>query len=170
MNTHDPARSERLRTPSLRVALPVVLIALGVAALSGCLFIPTGDKLVSGRDVADDVGDAKSKRPVRVGTATRDDVIRVLGQPEYATESRDRVLYTWRVHNGVWFYPLCFKADPNFGMRLIELSFDDAGVLRGFQLKRSDGNWWANAGYIGHLIPRDMRPVGATSQPSALSP
>jgi hypothetical protein len=162
--------SGRFRRPPLRVAVPAVLIALGVAALSGCLFIPTGEKVVSGRDATADVGDAKSKKSVRVGRATRADVVRVLGEPEYATESRDRVLYTWRVRNGVWFYPLCFKSDPNFGTRLIELRFDNAGVLRGFELKRADGNWWANTGYAGHLIPRDMRPVGTTSQPTSSSP
>jgi hypothetical protein len=147
-----------------------VLIALGVAALSGCLFIPTGEKVVSGNDVAADVGDAKSKKPVRVGSATREDVVRALGEPEYASESRDRVLYTWRIHNGVWFYPLCFASDPNFAVRMIELRFDDAGVLRGFRLERVDGNWMANKPYAGHLIPRDMRPVRGTTRPFSSSP
>jgi len=170
MNMIDRARSEHSRRVPLRVAVPAVLIALGVAALSGCLFIPTGEKVVSGNNVAANVGDAKSKKPVRVGSATRADVVRALGQPDYATASRDRAVYTWRVHNGVWFYPLCFKSDPNFAVRMIELSFDNAGILRGFQLKRADGNWWANNPSPGQIIPGDMRPVRGTTRPFASSP
>jgi hypothetical protein len=170
MKTPDPIRSRGLCGPPLRLALPAVLIALGVAALSGCLFIPTGEKVVTGRDVSTDVGDAKSKKSVRIGTATRQDVARVLGEPEYATPSFDRVLYTWRIRNGVWFYPLCFSSSPNYRARLIELRFDAAGVLRGFELKGVEGSWIANRPHAGHLVPRDMRPVSAMTRPTPMSP
>jgi hypothetical protein len=161
-------RPENFGIAPLRMALPGLLIALGVAALSGCLFIPTGEKTVSGRDAMDDVGDAKSKKSVRVGSATRADVVSVLGQPEFTTESGDRVFYTWKVRTGVWYYPLCFQSDPSFSVRAIELRFDDQDILRGFKLTHWDGNWLATHPYVD--VPREMRPVSATTRPFSSSP
>ena len=85
--------------------LPITLILLGTMALSGCFFIPTFNAVISGRNVAKDVGGANSKRPLRVGSANGRQVIALLGYPPFASDDGKRIAYTWVVRNGIGFIP-----------------------------------------------------------------
>src|SRR4051794_7620349 len=75
-----------MRSRTLRLAVPASLALLGAGLLSGCLFIPTFNATIEGKNVAGEVGDADSRKPARVDHATIQDVYRVLGPPQFATD------------------------------------------------------------------------------------
>ena len=127
-------------TRAIRITAPLALISVGISLLSGCLFIPTFNRTLEGTDASAKVGDAKSRKPLRVGSATRDDVIRLLGAPQHISEDGSVVAYTWKVLNGVWVWPLCFTAENEEGARALILRFDQANMLRGFSISSRDGN------------------------------
>lgn len=143
----------------LRVLVPILLSAWGVGLLSGCLFIPTFDKVIQGEDVAKRVGDAKSGLPVRVGLTTRDDVVRLLGMPHFGSPDGRQAVYAWKVRNGVFVWPLCFHAYGGFGARGLELRFDEAGVLRQSRVLKQDGNLHVNDVHGTSHLPKNLRPV-----------
>ena len=118
--------------------LPITLIVLGTIALSGCFFIPTFNPVISGRNVAKDVGDANSKRALRVGSATMQKVIALLGYPLWASDDGKRIAYTWVVRNGNWVYPFCFTAQEQRGERALELIFDANDELVDYQVIKVD--------------------------------
>lgn len=123
-----------------RVVIPCLIAVIGLMAITGCFFVPTFNGVVEGDDAAAKIGDANSKKPLRIGTSTRDDVIRVLGPPEPEVKGEGRLLYTWKVQNGAWVWPLCFSAAGQFGVRGLELNFDDSGTLRSCNVLKVDGD------------------------------
>lgn len=143
----------------LRVLVPIVLSGWGFGMLSGCLFIPTFDKVVDGENVAKRVGNAESDRPVRVGQTTRDEVVRVLGLPSHASPDGRLAVYTWKVRNGLIVWPLCFQAYSQFGARGLELRFDPTGVLLETRLLKHDGNWYVNDVHGTPHLPKNLRPI-----------
>jgi len=121
------------------LALPTVLITLGVALLQGCLFIPTFNKVQEGENVTKKIGDSGSRKPIRINRATRADVERVFGPPRAISQDGREIAYGWRVLEGAWVMPLCFAVDDQRGVRAAILTFDDAGVLRSLRVvKESD--------------------------------
>lgn len=129
----------------LRVLVPILLSAWGLALLSGCLFIPTFNKTTEGTNVSGEVGKPGSKAPLIVGRARREDVVRVLGTPHYASPNGSRAVYNWKVLNGIWVWPLCFQAYDQDGARALVLEFDRSGVLHSFYVAKRN-NDWLNAG------------------------
>jgi hypothetical protein len=118
---------------------PALLAAAGTWLLVGCIYIPTGGRVVKGTDVSKKVGAAKSKRPIRPFEATRDDVVRVLGAPVFTSDSGHVVAYWWRVQNGFVSYPQClFMGDAIYGDRALVLHFDDQGLLTSYEVARRD--------------------------------
>ena len=153
--------------------LPALLIVLGVCLLQGCLFIPTFDKLKSGKDVSKAVGDANSRKRLRVGVSTLDDVIAVLGPPHYATPDRSEVAYVWTVTNGIWVWPFCFTAYPQEGKRALVLDFD-RGLLRSYRVEKMNGNWYTPTvtwfPVRERMLPFTMPPPPGSSPPAAPPP
>ena len=139
------------------ILLPILLTALGLWLLSGCIYIPTFDKVTAGRNAAKDVGDARSKKPIRVDFATRDDVIRILGQPPFTSPDRSRVAYSWSVKRGV-MAGICGVQDHE-GERALVLQFDSSHVLRGFEVRRKDGPLFSlGTVLLSPPLDRDMQP------------
>src|SRR5215204_20189 len=124
-----------------RLLLPLALAAIGAWLLAGCIFVPTFDKTIRGKNVSKYVGSQRQKRPLRLHAATRDDVLRVLGEPHYASPDRTRIAYEWDVRNGYWVWPLCFAAYAQEGRRVLLLTFDEEGVLRTSEGLKNNGNW-----------------------------
>ncbi|HEX3357839.1 MAG TPA: hypothetical protein VHS31_12785 [Tepidisphaeraceae bacterium] len=124
----------------MKKILPISLIILGTLLLSGCFFVPAFNPTISGKDVSDKVGGPASNRPLRVGTVTMDQVIALLGQPQYVSRDDRQIAYTWEVLNGEWVYPLCFTAQPQHGERALELTFDQQNVLVDYRLSKEDGS------------------------------
>jgi hypothetical protein len=120
-----------------KIVLPALLIVAGVYLLAGCLYIPTFEKPQKGMQIPpDQVGDAKSDKPLRVGSATRSDVEQILGLPMFATTDGRQVAYSYRVVNGLWVYPLCFSAEPQTASRALVLSYDADHILRDFRIEK----------------------------------
>lgn len=151
-----------MRHRPVRLALPLVLAGVGVSLLAGCVFIPTFDKTIRGKNVSKYVGSAKQDRPIRLHAATRDDVMRVLGEPRYASPDRTRIAYEWEVLNGYWVWPLCFAGYRQEGRRALLLTFDEAGVLRTSEVLKNNGNWFYGIAPGLPALPRDMLTAGAT--------
>jgi hypothetical protein len=128
----------RLFRFSYTIALPVMLILVSLLVLTGCLFIPTFNPTVQGTNVAAKVGDANSHRPIRVGFATREQIIAMFGKPQYSDDTGLRIGYAWIVKNGVWVYPFCFTGRDQLGDRGIELDFNDKDVLTSFHIVATD--------------------------------
>ena len=147
-----------MRQRSLRLVTPAMLLVVGLWLLQGCLFIPTFNKVDSGgHNAAADVGEADSKKPLRVGTATIDDVSRILGRPTFVNPDGSAVAYRWGVTNGIWIWPLCFQAYAQEGKRMLVVEFDHAGVLRSFHVEKTNGNWlYSSAPFLGP--PKGMKP------------
>lgn len=144
-----------MRSKALRLAVPATLALVGAGVLSGCIFIPTFGVTTHGKNIAGEVGDARSRKPVRVDRATIEDVYRILGPPEYATPDNSQVAYTWRVLNGVWVGLLC--AGPQEGSRALVLTFDREGVLRSFAVVERNDGFLTKAS--DPPLPADMRPA-----------
>lgn len=120
-----------------QIILPLILIVLGVCLLEGCLFIPTFDTLKKGEhDAAKQVGGANSRKPLRVGMATRGQIEKLLGPPNFYAPDGSRTAYTWRVTEGIWIAPLCFYANPRNRERMLLLQFDHEGVLQRFRIDK----------------------------------
>jgi hypothetical protein len=123
---------------ALRIALPLVLILVGVGALNGCLFVSVTPQYESGARVREMVGDAPSDRPVRIGVA-RDAVLAVLGTPA-SYESENRLVYTWTEVYGKWVgicYPGWLTSAPSRSRRMrIILKFDDRDMLDSYKIER----------------------------------
>ena len=112
--------------------LPAALALLGAGLLAGCIYLPGRDEVLPGeRDVRPMVGKEESDRPVRIKHATRDQVLRVLGQPNALT-SDGAWIYRWNAQNGGWFQPLCFRTDPAWRIYSMRLEFTDDGRLKRF--------------------------------------
>ena len=149
-----------------RIAAPAAFMLLGIWLLVGCVYVPTFDKVVTGRNAAKKVGDARSRRPLRVTRSELADVLRVLGEPRFATADRRVLAYPWTVRNGVAVWPLCLAAYPVKGQRTLVLRFDDRDVLRSFEiLKRNDPVVQISAmGFTVPLPPEIEREMAAESR------
>lgn len=153
--------------PVRHVLMPGALLAVGVWLLAGCIFIPTFNKVDKGdRNYSKKVGDAGSRKPLRVGRATRDQVMRLLGPPELVSPDGRRAAYEWHVTNGIWIFPLCFRAVVQRGERTLFLDFDESGVLRGFHISKIDGNFvWGEPYGLDDHEPEGMIPWGLNRWP-----
>ena len=144
-----------------KALLPAVLCAAGVWLLVGCIYIPTFGKVVNGHDAARQVGEARSKKPLRVERTTQAEVLRFLGTPHFTSSSGLEIAYAWEVQNGYAFWPLClFSGYPVNGKRTLVLRFHEDGLLRSYQVLRSDANVVQISPY-GHgirvLLPPDLQ-------------
>ena len=124
-----------------RLVLPTVLAAAGTWLLIGCIHTPGFNRVVRGKDVSKKVGDRDSRRPLRLGDATRDDVLRLLGQPQIASSTGRYFVYSWGVVSRYVTYPLClFMTERLVGERSLVLRFDESGVLRKYELLTAEPN------------------------------
>ena len=103
---HFVIMTTSFRTNVKKCLPPMLMAAAGVWLLAGCVFIPTFNNPVRGRDVSGQVGSPESKRPLRIDQARREDVLRVLGAPWATSPDGTELAYTWVVRNGVWVMPL----------------------------------------------------------------
>jgi len=121
-----------------RSILPLALIGFGIWLTSGCIYVPMFGRTIKGNNAAKQVGDQKSSRPIRLNYATREQVVRVLGQPYAQRPDGTALAYTWRVQNGFTVWPLCFSGYSVDGQRTLVLRFDESGVLRSTQFLKHD--------------------------------
>jgi hypothetical protein len=120
-----------------RRALPMLLLMLGLWLLAGCFYLPVPQHQVGVKikDLRTVVGDRNSKRPLKVGQATRQQVIALLGNPPFASRDERSVAYVMETESGAWVFPLCFSASPGEARRYaMRLDFDGQGILEGWEL------------------------------------
>lgn len=141
-----------------RLVAPLLFIVVGVWLLTGCVYIPTFGRRVSGIDATRYVGPAHSSKQLCMDRATRDDVLRVLGRPYYISSDERAVVYWWRIQNGLTVWPLCFGGYPVYGERTLVLRFNTDGRLESTQLLKSNANVIQLSGYGGGArLPPDLR-------------
>ncbi len=121
----------------LRRSLPVALIFLAAAYLSGCFFIPSRSPswTSTSPDPRAVVGSAHSSKPLRVSTATRAQVEFLLGPPAYVSDDNRATAYMF-FEPGTYVVPLCFSAQHFTRGMLLQLRFDDHDVLQSYSVKK----------------------------------
>jgi hypothetical protein len=151
--------STTTRSVTKKALLASTVSAAGAWLLVGCIFIPTFGPVVEGRDAAGKVGGPKSSKPVRVSRATREEVLRVLGEPQFTSATRHAMAYFWRVQNGYVINTLCTsEAYAAQGSRMLILRFGEDGVLRKYELRKSGQPFVEVFSGPWPLIPEDLRP------------
>ena len=146
-----------------RALIPLALVLFGLWLLSGCIYIPMFGRTIQGTDVANKVGDGNSSRPLRTGQSTRQDIIRVLGQPTAEKPDGSALAYGWRVQNGFTVWPLCFLAGKVGysvdGQRMLVLRLDERGTLKSFEILKHNDPWLQlMSAYRRGLLPPDFYP------------
>ena len=99
---------------------------------AGCIPVPLFHAPVEGRVVTRELGDADSRRPLRVARSSRADVERRLGPPWRA--DTHWTYYYWRTADVLWLYPLWFWAQTDQSYHTVELRFDASGTLRSYRV------------------------------------
>jgi len=88
---------------------PIFLAVLGVAMLSGCIYVPTfGVSVHDTSNLKKKVGHAHSDKPIKLNVSTRQEIIALIGKPMDSTLDDSVAVYPWHRRWGVWFFPLCF--------------------------------------------------------------
>jgi hypothetical protein len=104
---------------------PILLAGLGFWLLAGCIYIPNlRGNVVSGKDPSALVGPNDSRKPLRVGVATRADIEKRLGPSNQKSYKDSLVGYSWNIEEGHWLWPLCFSAYEHTSTRTLWLTFD----------------------------------------------
>src|SRR4051812_9615340 len=117
-----------------RHTMGLTLVPLAVWGLVGCFPWPgsyqRSDNLARPETL---FGPADSTKPLRLGTATLEDVIAALGRPPLHSADGRRATYPYWIVKSYTVWPLCFMAEPNKDQRFLHLRFDDAGRLAGYR-------------------------------------
>ncbi|HZL34105.1 MAG TPA: hypothetical protein VFC78_02270 [Tepidisphaeraceae bacterium] len=143
--TPSSPRGHRPTTP--RRTLPLMLSAVGLWLLVGCIYLPIPEHRTDKHqvDFRELVGDAGSKARIQPGHVTRAQVIALLGPPSFMSADRTSIGYTLETAEGLLIYPQCFSAWPenkySYGLRL---TFAPDEVLSQWRLEYVD-----NGGLIG---------------------
>ncbi|MEA2734173.1 MAG: hypothetical protein QOE14_624 [Humisphaera sp.] len=122
-------------TQTRRVIVPMMLLAVGVWLLQGCLYIPMFNATVGGKEATRYVGESGSGKPLERDLSTSHDVRRMLGNPHFATTDGRFLVYSWLKRKGVMIYPQCFAAEPEDRSFALTFEFDRDGVLRETQIE-----------------------------------
>jgi hypothetical protein len=139
----------------LRLVMPATLAGVGVYLLVGCIYIPTFNGVKTGKNYSKLVGDAKSRKPVRVGRSTVEDALRILGVPFSRKGDGEALAYTWTVQTGVAVWPLCFHAESMQGYRTLVLRFDANRRLASYEILKTNEPF-LDFGGTSQPMPRDF--------------
>ncbi|HEX4796266.1 MAG TPA: hypothetical protein VH370_20925 [Humisphaera sp.] len=123
-----------------RAFIPISLALIGAVALIGCSPIPIGEHRVKGTDyrpVAGNLG-----QYLQEGRTTRQQLEAKLGPPQLRAGSGRFAGYVLQTNSGVWVMPLCFKAVPINDFYMLQLEYDDAGLLVRYDVRSSDTYPW----------------------------
>ena len=126
-----------MKMTPLRLAVPVVLILLGLGASPAVSSSPRSTPPWKGRTPARAWGTPTRKCRSGSTVPTGPTSTAILGTPTYITPDGSRAAYGWRVLNG-WWIGLCNQAQIE--NRVLFLAFDPDGVLRGYKLEKSGGS------------------------------
>ena len=148
----------RGRSACVTSIVPATLIFLGVASLSGCIFVPTFNVTHGGTNAADKIRDAKSSKPVLLDVTTRGQVLHALGEPAAVSQNGRDVAYRWEVLNGLWLAPLCFSTLEARGYRAAVLRFDDSGMFKSVEYEKKDTGLNFGASWGGTTVPPGLPP------------
>jgi hypothetical protein len=133
--------SRTTRWPAVvRLGPPIALIVGGFVWLSGCFPWPGDFKTIRGGGERPEtrLGVGTSGGPLKVSTATRADVVAVLGEPVERTADEDVWLYRYDLKTSSLVFPLCFAAWPDYHGRDLFLQFDAQGRLSAFATRRPE--------------------------------
>jgi hypothetical protein len=111
-------------TPRAKSLVPTVLAATGAALLIGCVPLPGRYKLKGGQPRPESyIGNASTRKPVRVAESTSAGVRALLGPADASTPDGRVLVYYYRVDTLYWFSPLCPGGYLDNDMRKYEQRF-----------------------------------------------
>lgn len=117
-----------METSPVRWFLPLLIIATTGA---GCVYVPLPRTPVM-KDAVDPptlIGDADSKKPIQPNLATKQQVIRLIGEPDRVSPDGRVLGYTRQYKGGAWVAPLCFYGWRQRIDDAYRLEFDAYDVL-----------------------------------------
>jgi hypothetical protein len=149
----------------------VALIALGVWLLDGCIPIPGNFEPRKGERPEASIGEAPSNSPLRLGSASREQVESYLGRPWELSPDGSVSLYAYEINTVSLFWPACFflGLDRRYDSRYLLLHFDERGTLQSYQVytNRDDAQRGAG-GILRRNGERDVvRSRAITTRPSS---
>ena len=125
-----------MTTPRITLLLPMLVASMGVAVLMGCIPIPVYRPLAGGPRPEERIGKPGSKKPLRLGHSTRQNVQAILGYPSRQF-GKNTDVYVYPIITFTLVMP-CTESLDSAEDRFLRLDYDEAGVLRRFQvLKQS---------------------------------
>ena len=119
---------------STRVAVPILCATIGIFLLIGCIPIPLPEKVVQGKDFRAQLKPPAANRLLSRGRSTRREIEMVLGSPTYRDRTGRQMCYYLETRAGAYVYPLCFNATEMDRIYVLQLEYDDAGVLKSWNL------------------------------------
>jgi hypothetical protein len=143
-----------------RLILPLLLLLLGVATLAGCIYIPWPHTSADPHqvDLSASIGNRDSGKALRVGQASKQAVIALLGPPVRESADGRVIAYLMARKGGVWIMPLCFYAKAGEFDLAVRLEFDAGGTLLHYQFMERENNG-SQPTFLGgyHSMHRDIQ-------------
>jgi hypothetical protein len=119
---------------SRKLFVPAAVIAIGVLTLVGCIYIPGGFQRPDGQPRPETrIGKPGSNKPLWIGRATREDVIRVLGSDFDAGSDEHTVRYHYKINTGT-LLRICGYAFPISEDRHLRIDFDAEGRIKHYEV------------------------------------
>ena len=120
-----------------RLALPIALVGVGTFALIGCIPRPGSFRPTEGGQRPEErIGNASSRKPIRLGIASRAHVESILGPPKPGLSTERSAVYEYSVVTGTVVWPLCFTATRQTGDRALRLEYGPDGTLERFSVHK----------------------------------
>ncbi|MDB5291811.1 MAG: hypothetical protein JWL69_3052 [Phycisphaerales bacterium] len=120
----------------LRMAIPLLGIAVGVFLLVGCVYLPIPEHGTdwSRKDFRPLLDANNKSSPIRIGRITRTQLIKLLGPPAFELSDRRQLIYRYDVERDVVLWPLCFIVQPGYrDSYAVAFTFDVRDILSGWE-------------------------------------
>jgi hypothetical protein len=146
----------------IQIAIPMLLVGLGIYLLVGCIPVPGNFQQSSGFTRPEErIGSPDADRPLKVGSAGYEKVIRLLGPPTLDSTNHQAVVYSYQVNDISYVWPLCFSIDPIYRDRHLLLRFNSDGILQSFKVYKDMQTLRRDVSYTelkpGPGAPRHLR-------------
>jgi hypothetical protein len=119
---------------ALRIAIPILLVGLGIYLLVGCIPIPGNFQRRHVARPEEHIGKPGSGKPLIIGRDKYGFATEFLGQALLDSDDKRAAVYSYSVNDFSMISPLCFYVSPQYHPRYLLLRFDDSGVLKSFKV------------------------------------
>ncbi len=124
--------------------LPVLPLLVVLTACTGCFYVPLARSAVDKESVDPPtlIGDADSKKPIQPNLATKQQVVKLIGEPDRVSGDGRVIGYSRQYKGGAWVAPLCLYGWRQRVDEAYRLEFDSQDILirhRSLEAVANDG-------------------------------